>query len=554
MKKRNHILITLSIFTSLFTACTFELLQEVDQAVEDQTTIPGSVVNGISDETLSAIPVDEGEIGVSIDTRALAIIGYKPHKIAVSIEGALSTFSQTEVIVDEYTHVGAFKIKREVLSEDQIKGFRNGVPLTITVFDVAGKALENKTISRYIINSTARTIKIDTELPRVLKSLSFNSVVPHFFQVASDTEFKTLGFPTDYEGFNQSELSIIDQVHRLFFIESDTYEQDSAYHIKSDIYTYNTSGFVFIEADIYNERNGNTGDNGENIAINWYEDDPQNGFEHTGENRFNLEPTNNGTLKIRLFGSDKYLSSDNGTKIFFDDKTTNDLEFNIFAANVRWEFDDLGTKYSPAIIPPAQMDFAFQQTIINCSGATGDYEVGIATAEKTSTSMSFEESINIFSSATESESATVEASAGGSFFGVGVSVSASGTLSTETTTEFGQEKKLNQGIEIEESQQVSSSRLVTVLPYSAVEVFDVIQKLENVQIPFVQRFIIRGANGEGNYLTGPQIEAQLLANHFKGVIIEVGSDFIVISIRGAVNVNNYFEYNNSLHDIAGACD
>jgi hypothetical protein len=86
-----------------------------------------------------------------------------------------------------------------------------------------------------------------------------------------------------------------------------------------------------------------------------------------------------------------------------------------------------------------------------------------------------------------------------------------------------------------------------------VEVFDVIQTLENIQIPFVQRIIIRGVVDEIN-LTGPEIEAQLIANGFGGVITEIGTDFLVVSVRGTIKVANYFEFNNSLNDIVGGCN
>lgn len=544
MKKRNHVLFFLFIFTSLITGCTFELIQEVDPVVEDETTKPGSVVNGISDETINAIPIDLGEIGVSIDARTLAIYGYKPTKVSVAIEGTLSNYSQEDIIVDKFTHIATFKLRREDLSDDELKGFSNGVPITVTVYDDAGKAIESKTISRYIINTAARTIKMDTDLPRILKPLYFNPQIPYVINVASETGFKTLGFGADDEGFTNTELGILNGSYPFYLIPTTNFETDSTYKIKFNyLYTYYGADQAYLEADA---------NNGENIAITWYDANPQYGLA-TGEDRFVLEQTQNGTVKIRLFNSNAYLSSDNGTKIFFDSNTTNDLEFNIFAANISWTFNDLGTQYSPAIIPPAKMDFAFQQTILNCSGASGDYEVGVTSVEKKITSMSYEESVNLFSSKTDSKSATVEASAEGKIFGVGVKVSASGTLSTETTTEFGKEKKSNEGIEFEESQEVSSSRNVTVLPYSAVEVFDVIQKLENVHIPFVQRFIIRGNVGN-NHLTGPEIETQLIANRFGGVVTEIGSDYIVVSIRGSVNVANYFEYNNSLHDIFGACN
>ena len=355
MKKRNHALIILTIFTSLIASCTFELLEDVPPELDTGTTKPGSVLNGISDETFNAIPVDEGEIGVSIDTRTLAIYGYKPSKLSFAIDGSLSTYSQGDIPVNEFTHVATFKLKRIDLTDDELKGFSNGIPIIVTVYDVDGNTLASRTITRYLINTTARTLRIDPDLPRILKPLSFNPDMLHYVQIASETEYKTLGFGIDFQGFTEKKLGIIEGYRKLYFIQSPNYEQDSSYNIKSYVDTYEFQGDAYLEADL-------DGNNGENIAINWYiDDDPNNPW--TGENRFVLEQTQVGTVKIRIYDSNTYLSSSDGTHVYFDTNTTNDLEFNIFTDNITWKFDDLGTKYSPAIIPPTQMDFAFQQTI-----------------------------------------------------------------------------------------------------------------------------------------------------------------------------------------------
>ncbi len=549
MKITKSLSVGLVCLTSLFYACTIELIQEVDEIIDDELSKPGNVINGISEETLNTIPIDQGEVGFSIDSRQLVKYGYNPTHVAVSIEGDFSRFSQSNLPINEYTHIALFKLKRSELSEDELKGLSNGVAIEVKVHNHEGTELYSKSFSRYIVNTTARTIRIETSLPKRFEPLSINTEIEHFIQMEAGTGFSTLGFVSNYEGF-ASHLAIVEYQSRFTFVKANNFDVDSAYHIKGYAYTYSGDDIVYLHANIYDIEDD------ENPSLKWYKHELEDEYDYTGENRFLLEQTNTGNIKIRIFGTNKYLSAldNNHSKyLFFDEDETTDLKFNLFAANIKWTFDDLGTRYSPAIIPPAQMDFAFEQTIINCSGATGDYTVGVASSEETSSSIAYEESMNLFSSETDYESATVEASADATFFGVGVSVSVSGTLATETTTEYGETKKSNESIDIVSSQEVSASRNVTVLPYSAVEVFDAIQKLDNVQIPFVQRFIIRGSVNDEYFLSGPEIEAQLIANRFGGVVTEVGSDYIVVSIRGAVNVTNYFEYNNSLQDIIGAC-
>lgn len=562
MKLKIHYLFILSIFSLITSSCTFELISDGDPAsaeVDPLVTKAGGAVNGISEETLNSIPIDLGEIGVSIDTRTLAIYGYKPTKIRVDLGGELSAYSQQDIVVNEYTHVAVFKLKREDLTDAELKVFSNGVPLTITVtvYNDKGQELEEvKTISRYIINATARTLKIDPKLPRIIKPLEFDPEKDQYIQLATDYKFLSI---LSYTDFDDTNVALGNYNNRGFkIIKTSTFATDSTYHITKEVQPSCQCGRinVHLEADIFNYTDND-------VAELFWSNDYEKTWYEPLDDKFVFEQTERGTVKIKPLGSDTYLSSnydlfsngypDRGYTLFFDNNPTNDLEFNIFTANISWEFTNLGIKYSPAIIPPTKMDFAFQQTILNCSGATGDYEVGVTRSETTTTTMSYEESINLFSSKYDKKSTTIEVTAGGSFFGIGVEASGSGTLTTETETEFGKEKIANESKIYTASQEVSYNRKVTVLPYSAIEVFDVIQKLENIKIPFVQRYIIRGSVNQ-DYLSGSEIESQLIANAFNGVVTERGTDFIVISVRGAVNIENYFEFNNTLHDILGACN
>jgi len=562
MKIKIHHLIILSIFSVIISSCNFELIESEDAAVikeEPLVTKTGGVINGISEETLNSIPVDLGEIGVSVDTRMLAIYGYKPTKITVAVGGGLGVYSQQDVVVNQYTHIAVFKLKRENLTDAELKEFSNGVPITVTIFDDKGVKLENKTISRYIINATARTLKIDPTLPRIVKPLEFNPENDQYIQLATD--YMSLGILNYTDGDDQN-VTLTNYNNRVFkIVKTSTFATDSSYHIIKEVQPSCQCGpiNVHFEADLYNKFGNN------DVAELYWSNDYGKTWYLPEADKFVFEQTGRGTVKIKPLGSDTYLSSNfekhySGNTptlktytLFFDDDYKNDLEFKIFTANISWEFTNLGIKYSPPIIPPTKMDFAFQQTILNCSRATGHYEVGVTRSEKKTISMSYEESINLFSSIYGKNEETVEVSADTELFGIGIEASASGTLTTETTTEWGKEKIANKGEVFSESQEVSYNRKVTVLPYSAIEVFDVIQKLENIKIPFVQRYIIRGAVNQ-NYLTGSEIESQLIANAFNGVVTERGSDFIVVSVRGAVNIENYFEFNNTMHDIVGACE
>ena len=71
MKKILSFLLLISIFTS----CTFEVIEDfkaVTGEILDDNGAGMVRVQGISDETLSSIPLDAGEIGIVIDARKLA--------------------------------------------------------------------------------------------------------------------------------------------------------------------------------------------------------------------------------------------------------------------------------------------------------------------------------------------------------------------------------------------------------------------------------------------------------------------------------------------------
>src|SRR5690606_36219780 len=88
--------------------------------------------------------------------------------------------------------------------------------------------------------------------------------------------------------------------------------------------------------------------------------------------------------------------------------------------------------------------------------------------------------------------------------------------------------------------RVSFVREVTVHPYSAVSVYDAVQTYKNVQLPYVQKLRVSAVD-EGVALTGEEITSQLIANQFGGVVTETGSDYVLITVRGTIQIANLME-------------
>lgn len=519
MKKILSFLLLISIFTS----CTFEVIEDfkaVTGEILDDNGAGMVRVQGISDETLSSIPLDAGEIGIAIDARKLAVLGYKPTTVSVVIDGELSSFTQTSIQVDPFTHVAIFKLPRKDLTEAQLFQFNEGVPITVSVLDADNVILETLSSTKFVVqDGSNNTWEIETSRKRILPEIKINPDIAYYLKQSNSG--------ATYLGFNNA--LPVGTTGKLVMTR---YANDSLLK-KSKI-----QKFYFIpiegEAGVFIIKTAYDNSYLETLGsfLNYNKDNKVLGSPIETKYKFKIDRTSNGSLKI--------------TNIF--------SEFDLLAADVIWEFDDLGTEYSAAIMPPAQQDFAFDQTINNCSSATGEYYVGTNKEESTTTSISFTEIANFYSNTVNTESATVTAKASGSLFGIGVEASGSGTLEASSTSGFGTESTSNKAKEFKVSQIVSSNRLITVPPYTSIEVFDVIQKLSNVRIPFVQRTLLRGTDDKGIPLSGEEIASQLGANRFGGVVIEVGSDYIEFSVRGTVNVANYFKYQNTVNDIAGICN
>jgi len=70
----------------------------------------------------------------------------------------------------------------------------------------------------------------------------------------------------------------------------------------------------------------------------------------------------------------------------------------------------------------------------------------------------------------------------------------------------------------------------------------------------VQRFRIKGNYQEdGKALSGEEITTQFTFNSFTGVITDVQSDYIEVTVRGTNLINRLIETETISKDIEGAC-
>ncbi|MFP4367584.1 MAG: hypothetical protein ACLFQA_10860, partial [Bacteroidales bacterium] len=206
------------------------------------------------------------------------------------------------------------------------------------------------------------------------------------------------------------------------------------------------------------------------------------------------------------------------------------------------------------VLPPARLDFAYSATLSNCSSATLTETVGRnETRSQTFTSGS-EESLQLFSSHTAYAEVSAGVEVDATFFGKGATYNLQVTAGyeyttseTRTTTSYWQESETT---EIE----TSRSRTVQLVPNSAVEVYDAVQSLDNVRIPFTKEFRLEGVDSDGNEIAGSELQFQLFTSQFEGIVTETGPDYVDFTVRGTTVVDKMLEVETNVTEVEGACN
>ena len=556
MNKTNQKLTFLLIAILFFANCSTD--DPVDKDLEGTT----KELAGISEETKNSIPVDQGEIGIAIDTRRLASLGYKPTKVNLVIDGALSTYSQNDIAVDQYTNLAMFRIAAKDISETVIASFDEGVKITATVFDENGNVLESQVASSAIIDADNRHLRIETVKPIVLEARAYNPNISYYLQCVSGpggadvsienplflgakTIDETNGSEVEYYDRGTMGLTFHDPTPESPYAQSQKFYferiQENTFAIRLEFekcYLESNNGFIYWDKSVT-----------DNSLL---EDKHKFMLDFTEDGYVTITPYIEGSpLQVFTSGPKANIVQ---TEFLEDNE---DLKFRVLSTDVTWEYETIDTKFSKPIIPATKMQFGAEVTVVNCSDATIVKTFGIEKIERSEFTTTSEESVQLYGSQKDSWSATVTASASGTFFGIGASLEASGTLAGETETGFSNEYTTQTDVTKGEEQKFSEATEVTVPPNSAIEFYNATQIIENVNMPFVTRIRIRGAEGEQE-LTGPEIVSQIVTSRFPGVVTEIGENegdnFVVVSIRGNIKVDQYFKTTSSADNIDGACD
>ncbi|MEW7292206.1 hypothetical protein [Aquimarina sp. 2304DJ70-9] len=507
------------------------------------------VADGIGKDDLAT---NKGEIGIIINARNVAKKGVLPVTAEVKIDATEGDYSRT-LDINKFTNMASISFLIDELSDAAIAELKEGISILVDIKDEAGKIILTESFSKVSFKENGTPVNITANALTVEeKPLSFNPEIPYYFQLILDNEL--------------SDLTITTAIAPNISLYAPRYRQNSfnsTENIKSQYYLAPVPG----KNSTFYIREVGTNFYWSAVPLNnlvyfQYEELTDISLANQAH-EFIIETNASGSVSIKHEGSGHiYRAKDTGAipnhvaLIGLENEYYDIAEFRIIPATIQWEVSDFGTtEFMKPILPAAETSFGFNSTLVNCSQGTLEQEVGGEISEETSTTVGWEESIELSSESTYEVSTSVEASVSASYFGFGAEVSASTSSShsvsrgmTASNAGFGDRST-------SKTQTFFSSRTIEVLPKTAVLVYDAYQTYSNVMVSFVKRFRVRGKDIRTNTdLTGNEIESQFSFNNFNGVITEVGSDFVEVTVRGTMKLDNLIETQSQVSEVESTCN
>ncbi|NBC81993.1 MAG: hypothetical protein GVY19_01300 [Bacteroidetes bacterium] len=487
-----------------------------------------------------ALAVDSGTIGLVVDVRPIAKKGYSPLKVSVEFEGNYAGYS-SDINVNSGTNTAILRIDNNNLDNAIREDFAKGVTVSIVVMNSSDEELANEMITNQPVDASNTPLSIDTELPYISPAPVLNPNATYLIQAETSGNVVTTypvivtGFPPYPRGVGTAE----------YISEGDVYQEFNFHPVPdgdtNEYYLTSTGG----------------------AALGNYPMQQSTLFAGTDEITDNhimiVEPDEGGWVKLKNKSGNYYKEVDDGmgysNSINFVEGTASDFtRFRLISADITWSIINRGTSFDQPILPPAQLEFAYNATLRNCSPAILTETVGRSESRSTTFTTGLEESVELFTSHEASVEVTAGVEVEASFFGSGASYNfevtagySYTTSETNTTTNTWEESETN---EVE----ISRERSLELSPQSAVKVYDAVQIIKNVTVPFTKVLRLQGIDGDGEPLKGNEIRFQLFTNRFGGVVTEIGDDYVDFTVRGSTIIDQMMEVETNVDEIEGACD
>ncbi|MCL6266485.1 hypothetical protein [Flagellimonas myxillae] len=537
---------------------------------ESGENVPGGNNNGNIETrdgvTADEIETDEGEIGISISARGIAKKGYKPSTAEISITATSSDIPKDNTVsIDPFTNIAYLSFKNKDLSEEAQEELK-GVDISIVIKDGDGNELASTSISQIIFKSSPDEQEIDNEsLEDQFAQLNLRNDIAYYLQIVKEGSADIHGAPTSWHYQDNT----IDRPMVIYTLNQLDYSADPPNGPGAAQY-YSTFFFEEVEGEpgVYTV-SVHDGD----AIYYWY---------LNSENRLNVQSVENrrrnggntpdtanrGNYKFKIekvgLGQYIFISLKTGHPIAQTGNSlpnanantgdNNPLHFRIMAFDIDWDIQTVDYKHLQPILPPAGTAFAYNSTLVNCSSGQLSQEVGVEDSRTSTSIFGWEESMSVSTSQEYSMSVSMESEISAEFYGVGTSISSS-VSETYTASESKTRTSTTSGaFETSETITLSTKRSIIVPSKKATLIADIYQTYENIKIPFVQSFRIKGNYQEdGQALSGEEITTQFVFNQFTGVITEVGNDYIEVTIRGTNTIDRLIDTKTIADDVPSNC-
>jgi hypothetical protein len=505
------------------------------------------LVNGISADDLESY---DGDIGILINTRDLEKKGYKPTKVNLGTGATQGDYDQ-QLDIDPFTSIAQLSLSVEDLSEAAEEELRNGVSLSIQIINDGGSIITSEFYSAISFQENGNQIDIDASaLSTSSQPIVFAEGIQHYLQTVNTNGGYGNGVVWKPSSAQSNNVLLEERISS--FNRGTTSEQYLFYKFPGTtdnfaIWSANTNRYLATDSNDQTFRQSGAFSYPFGISDNSLHPRYRFIVKKESNDLYTINDINGNPMRIFSSGGKrKWRTSGSGTIQYF----------RIIALDVDWDAEELDTKHLAPIFPSVDTSFGFNSTLRNCGAGSLEQEVGIEREVTTTYTSSFSESIGLSGRVTTSVDATVSATAEASFFGNGGSVTGEVSTGLEVSVEASSTTTVGTEESVSDSQTFFSNRTVTVPAGSASLVYDAYQTYSNVKIPFVKRLRLKGRHSQGAQqpLLGSEIATQLRMTSFSGTITTIGVDFVEITVRGTMFLDNVVDTQTDVRDVAANCD
>ncbi len=538
-----------------------------DDSMPDPSTNPGSELEPTeSNVDINDYEIDEGEVGISISTRNLKRKAYFPTKAIITInEGGKA--GEYEEDINQDSDLALFFFKNKDLSETEKSELQAGVSIDIRIENATNEELASYSSTKYSFTPTPNEIEVDDPAKEDRNPITLNPNIDYYMQIIKedpvnkDVTFvfgapsttlrtSTTSFNTEVKVRDADDLDYVDDTQQTIPFTKYRFETIDAANNIFNIYNPNGTKKHYLYLDSNNRLNIQSE---ANITRNGGNTD--------------AAPLENYQFQIKKIDIGKYIIipiKTNIPLIAFENVesiTSQPVEtpsyFRILNFEIEWDIESVGTKFQNPILPPSKTIAAYNTGLRNCGSGPLSDTVGVETSETRTDTYSWSESIQVATSVEASLSttisATVESSVNCQFFGASNSVTASATAGISVGHSTTETKTESQGVTTSKTIVLSSKRTITVPPGRGTTAADIYQEYKDVKVPYVQQYRIRGVL-DNTKLNGDEILAQFNFNGFTGVVKEIGTDFIEITLKGTTVISHLISREIVTKDIPDACN